>query len=230
MELKGIPLARERWKNTARIVSSRFPPVGLFDKVADPADLEAVYHIEGLTNPRLRAEAQELRLIEPADRLSGPGTTPVMAAFTHPNPAGSRFSDGSFGIYYCARTVGTAIHETRFHRERFLRYSQEAPIMLEMRVYYADIRKSLHDLRAGGKRKSTWLDPDSYDASRKLGRALRDRNSYGALYPSVRDAGGECAAVMRPPALSPARQGEHYGYYWDGRRITHVAKIVPVLY
>ncbi|MHB8454989.1 MAG: RES family NAD+ phosphorylase [Acidiferrobacterales bacterium] len=229
MELKNIPLSRERWKNTARIVSSRFPPVGLFDRVADPADLEIVYYIEGLTNPRLRAEAGDLRLVEPADRLSGPGTTPVMAAFAHPNPAGSRFSDGSFGVYYCARSVETAIHETRYHRERFLQYSAETPIMLEMRVYYADIRKSLHDLRAAGKKRPLWLDPESYVVSRKLGHALKGNHSYGVLYPSVRHAGGECGAVLRPSALSPARQGEHYGYYWDGHRITNVAKIVPVL-
>lgn len=229
MELKEIPLARERWKKTARIVSSRFPPVGLFDRVADPVDLDAVYYIEGLTNPRLREQAGELRLVDPADRVSGPGTTPIMAAFTHPNPDGSRFSDGSYGVYYCARTVETAIHETRFHRERFLRYSAEPPIMLEMRVYYADIRETLHELRGPRKRRPAWLDPDRYDASRKLGRALKDARSYGALYPSVRHPGGECAAVLRPAALAPARQGEHYGYYWDGQHIAKVAKIVPVL-
>ena len=229
MELKDVPLARERWKKTARIVSSRFPPVGLFDRVADPADLEAVYYLEGLTNPRLREEVGELRRVHPEDRMSGPGTTAIMAAFTHPNPDGSRFSDGSYGVYYCARTIETAIHEMRFHRERFLRHSAEAPIMLEMRVYYADIRQSLHDLRGPRRRKPAWLDPDSYAASHKLGRALKGMSSYGVLYPSVRHPGGECAAVLRPSALSPARQGEHYGYYWDGQRIAKVAKLVPVL-
>lgn len=229
MELKSVPLSRERWKKTARIVSSRFPAVGLFDRVADPADLEAVYYIEGLTNPRLREEAGDLRLVDPADRVSGAGTTAIMAAFTHPNPYGSRFSDGSYGVYYCARSVETAIHETRYHRERFLRYSSEAPTMLEMRVYYADIRESLHDLRGPRKLKPDWLNPDSYSAARQLGRAFKDYRSYGMLYPSVRDPGGECAAVLRPPALSPAIQGEHYGYYWDGQRIASVMKLVPVL-
>jgi RES domain-containing protein len=229
MELKDVPLSRERWKKTARIVSSRFPLVDLFDRVADPADLEAVYYIEGLTNPRLREEVGDLQLVAPEDRVSGPGTTAIMAAFTHPNPEGSRFSDGSYGVYYCARSVETAIHETRHHSERFLRYSSEVPTMLEMRVYYADLRESLHDLRGPRKKKPAWLDPDSYAASQKLGRAFKDSQSYGILYPSVRHPGGECAAVLRPPALSPARQGEHYGYYWDGHRITNVAKIVPVL-
>ena len=31
-----------------------------------------------------------------------------MAAFTHLNPEGSRFSDGSYGVYYAAHTLATA--------------------------------------------------------------------------------------------------------------------------
>src|SRR4051794_2233977 len=91
------------WRPAYRLVPSRFPPTGLFDRVADPADLDAVFAIEALTNDRLRDEAGDLRLLPAEERISGPGTTPIMAAFTHLNPEGSRFSDGSFGVYYCAR-------------------------------------------------------------------------------------------------------------------------------
>jgi hypothetical protein len=52
-----------------------------------------------MTNPRLREEAGNLTLVPLEDRVSGPGTTPIMAAFTHLNPEGSRFSGGSFGVY-----------------------------------------------------------------------------------------------------------------------------------
>ena len=43
-----------------------------------------------------------------------------MAAFTHLNPEGSRFSDGSWGVFYAAHSVATAVEETVYHRERFL--------------------------------------------------------------------------------------------------------------
>ena len=43
-----------------------------------------------------------------------------MAAFTHLNPQGSRFSDGSYGVFYCARSRDTAIAETRYHSALFL--------------------------------------------------------------------------------------------------------------
>ena len=51
---------------------------------------------------------------------SAPGCGPIMAAFTHLNPNGSRFSDGSYGVFYCARGRHTAIEETRYHSTLFL--------------------------------------------------------------------------------------------------------------
>ena len=51
------PLTALTWTPAWRLVASRFPPVGLFDRVAAPADLESVFAIESLTNARLRQEA-----------------------------------------------------------------------------------------------------------------------------------------------------------------------------
>jgi len=116
-----IDVARIRWRPSWRIVPSRFPPIQLFERVADPADLEAIAVIESLTNPRLREEIGELGLVPSGDRVSGPGSSVIMAAFTHLNPAGSRFTDGSFGVFYAAADMETAIAETKYHRERFLR-------------------------------------------------------------------------------------------------------------
>src|SRR6185295_1112064 len=123
-----------------RLVPSRFPPVGLFDRVARPQDLEFVLAAESLTNDRLRDEVGELALVPPAERVSGPGSTPVMAAFTHLNPEGSRFSDGTFGVYYAAKDLDTAIAETVYHRARFLARTAEAAGEIDMRVYRADLR------------------------------------------------------------------------------------------
>ena len=90
----------------------RLPPVGLFDRAAAPDDLAIVFAIEALTNDRLRDEAGEISLAPVGDRISGPGTTPIMAAFTHLNPEGSPFTDGSYGAYNAANTIDTAIAET----------------------------------------------------------------------------------------------------------------------
>ncbi|MGY0504295.1 RES family NAD+ phosphorylase [Luteimonas sp. e5] len=215
----ATPLREVVWRPSYRIVSSRYPPVGLFDRVADPADLDAVFLLEGLTNPRLRKSAGELSLVPQARRISGPGTTPIMAAFTHLNPMGSRFSPGSFGVYYAARERETAVAETVYHQQRFLAATREAPIKLEMRCLLADMRGCLHDIRGGWPELH---DPDSYAASQRAGLELRQSGSDGLVYDSVRAAGGECVALFHPDLVAPVRQAEHYHYHWDGTAIAHV--------
>lgn len=215
------PVTRVEWRPSYRIVPSRFPPVGLYDRVADPADLEAVFAVENLTNPRLRQEAGEISLVPPEDRVSGPGTTPIMAAFTHLNPEGSRFSDGTYGVYYACRSLETAVAESRYHREQFLMRTKEGPIELDMRTYLADLSGDLHDIR-GRKDLGAVYDPGDYSAGQALGRELKAANSHGVIYDSVRDPKGECAGVFRAPVLSPCMQGPHFGYIWDGSRITTV--------
>lgn len=209
------------WKPSYRVVPSRFPPVGLYDRVADPADLDAVFAVEGLTNPRLRQEAGDISLVPPEDRVSGQGTTPIMAAFTHLNPEGSRFSDGTYGVYYASRSLDTAVAESRHHRERFLMRTKEGSIELDMRTYLADLAGELHDIR-GRKDLAAIYDPDGYSAGQTLGRRLKALDSHGIAYDSVRNPGGECAGVLRPPVLSPCIQGPHFGYVWDGSKIATV--------
>lgn len=203
------------------MIPSRFPPVGFYDRVADPADLEAVFAVENLTNPRLRQEAGEISLVPQEDRMAGPGASPIMAAFTHLNPEGSRFSDGTYGVYYAARLLDTAIAETRFQRERFLARTRERPIEIEMRTYLADLDAGLHDIRGRTDFRAV-CDPNDYSAGQALSRELKAVNSCGVVYGSVRDPGGECAGVLRPPVLSNCRQGSHFGFLWDGTRISTV--------
>lgn len=219
------PLQRIRWQRAYRIVPSRFPPVGVFDAIADPKDLDALYQIEALTNPRLREEWGELSNVPKEHRVSGPGTTPLMAAFTHVNPEGSRFSDGSYGVLYLAHEFNTAVEETVYHREQFLAATQEPPIDITMRCYVGGVHGSLHDIRGGWKAEH---DPGNYTASRKLGSKLRSDDSNGIVYDSVRCEGGECAALFHPDLASPCVQGKHLIYRWDGGRIAQILEVSAV--
>jgi RES domain-containing protein len=216
-------VSRVEWRPCYRIISSRFPPVGLYERVARPEDLEAVFAIENLTNPRVRQELGEIDLVPPGERIVGEGATPIMAAFTHLNPEGSRFSDGAYGVYYAAHSLDTAIAETRYHRERFLARTKEGPIELDMRTYLAELAADLHDLR-GRTDLADVYDAGSYVAGQRLGAQLKGSGSSGIVYDSVRDPGAECAAVFRPRALSNCMQGPHFGYVWDGSRITAVIR------
>jgi hypothetical protein len=210
-------MARIRWAPSYRLVPSRFPPVGLFDRVARPEDLDAVFAAEALTNDRLRDEAGDLRLVPDAERISGPGTTPVMAAFTHLNPEGSRFSDGTYGVYYAAKEMATAIAESAFHRARFLARTNEPPGEIDMRSYLADIRADLVDLRGYGRKKPDLMSPDTYSASQPFGKSRREEGANGIVYDSVRREGGLCVAIFRPKVVVECKQGPHICFVWDGK-------------
>jgi hypothetical protein len=214
-----IPTTRVDWKPGWRIIPSRFPPIALFERVADPGDLEAVFAIEALTNPRLRDEAGDIRLVAPEDRISGPGTSIIMASFTHLNPEGSRFGDGTFGVFYAANDLDTAVAETRYHRERFMRATHQGRMELDMRVYLVDLMAPLHDLRGRRNDYPLVYHPDDYAAGQQLAASLRRVGANGIAYDSVRRQGGECSAVFRPRFLSNCRQERHLCYVWDGHRI-----------
>lgn len=216
------PLKRIRWSQAFRIVPSRFPPVGVYDRIADPADLDALFALEALTNPRLREEAGALNQVPREHRISGPGSTPVMAAFTHLNPEGSRFSDGTWGVFYAAHNVATAVEETVYHRERFLAATAEPACDIQMRCYRTSVDCRLHDIR--GSRPAVH-DPDSYLASVALARELRTAGSSGIVYDSARHRCGECLAAFQPDVVAPCTQAHHLVYRWDGRRIAQVLEV-----
>jgi hypothetical protein len=226
VDASKVPLRRVSWRPSYRLIPSRYPTVGLYDAIADPADLDVVFAIEALANPRIRDEIGELALVPKEERLTGPGATPVMAAFTHLNPEGSRFSDGSYGVYYAAHSLETSIAEVSHHRAVFLRRTEEPAIDIDLRLVTASVEADLHDLLEGdgaanASRFASVLDPDDYGASQTLGKRLRAAESWGIRYPSVRHAGGECVGIFRPRALRHAKAAAHLALHWDGARITH---------
>lgn len=206
---------------TYRLIPSHFPPIALFENLLDASELEAAYALESLTNDRLQDEAGNITLVAPEDRVSGPGTTAIMAAFTHTGVA-SRFTDGRFGIYYAGLNLETAIAESRFSRSRFLQATNEAPQMLTMRAYQCEVHTQLVDVRADVEVHN----PDSFIYSQAIGRQLKAKNEMGILYRSVRYPGGECMAALRPKALTPpAIQAGHYQFFWDGNSIAHMLTV-----
>ena len=205
------PTRRLRWAPSVRIIPSRFPPIDLFERVADPADLESVLAVEALTNARLRDEVGDLPLVEAEDRVSGPGASFIMAPFTHVYGPGGRYSTKDFGAYYTARSLRTAVAETRYHRERFLRATNEAPIEIGMRVLYADLSATLHDVRGKQQQHAALYESERYDAPQRLAARLRANGSHGVVYDSVRDNGGQCAAVFRPRVLRKLPTGRTSG-------------------
>ena len=218
---RDIATARVDWPQAWRIIASRYPPIHLFERVsANPTVWDALIALESATNPRLRDEIGEISLVAPERRISGPNASWVMASFTHLNPRGSRFSDGSWGVYYAASRIETAIAETVHHFARLADDARDPPRREDMRVLVGKVRATFHDIRTLPRaRRAAVLDPNSYDASRALARGLRETGSNGLIYQSVRHAGGRCIAAFWPDVVGIPIQERHLQYEWDGEKV-----------
>jgi hypothetical protein len=213
----SVPETLLRWRSIARLIPSRFPVAGLFDRVAVPEDLEAVFELEGWTNDRISAEAGLLHNIPRHEWVIGaPMASVVMAAFCHPRAGGGRFSGEDRGAWYAARALDTALAESIYHRTREIGETGAYETRMQLRVYLADVSSRFHDVRSV-RGAAALHHPDRYDASQRLGRSLLDSGSNGVVYRSVRHEGGECLACFRPRLVRNVRVGGHYEYRWEGR-------------
>lgn len=203
-----------------RLIPSRYPTILLFDWAETQEELEEIAALEGLTNDRLQTEYGNIYLVAKADWIGGPGSTPLMAAFTH--PGNSRFADGTYGVYYAADCIGTAVAETKFHRERFLSASKEKACLIQMREYTSNVQKKLVNMCQQNYSEFLHPDPQYYVSSQAFARDMRTNLVWGLYYPSVRNSDGKCVAIFRPPALSIPVQGRHLDYIWNGDGIVEV--------
>ncbi|MEO6422723.1 MAG: RES family NAD+ phosphorylase [Candidatus Nitrotoga sp.] len=227
--MSTYPTTRLKWNPAWRVIPSRFPAVGLFERVASPEDFDALYALEAMTNDRIRDEIGEISLVPPEERLFGPGSTCIMAAFTHLNPQGSRFSDGSYGVLYCACKRDTAIAETRYHAALFMAATQELSMRLQMRLFTVKANGKVADLRQASQSEPRIVDPDDYTYAQSIGRILRAEGVQGILYPSVRHPAGECMAALRTSLLKDCLHAAYLEYNWNGHDIDAVLEVSQVL-
>jgi hypothetical protein len=220
-----VPQSLVRWKGASRLIPSRFPSVGLFDRVADPADLEALFELEDWTNDRISAEVGLLNRIPKDEWVVGrPMASVVMAAYCHPRAGGARFSDAERGAWYAARVLDTAMAETIYHRTREIAEVGNYDTRVQMRLYLSDLSARFHDVRAV-RGTAALYRPDSYSESQRIAKELLEGGSNGIVYRSVRHPGGECIACFRPPLVKNVRVGGHYELRWDGRAEPMVKKM-----
>ena len=213
----AIPVAKICWKPCWRIIPSRYPPVDLFERIAPRKNWENLAQIETLTNERVREKERKVTHVRTEDRVAGPGSSMIMAPFTHPDPSGDTFSDGSFGVCYASDSFETALEWSVRRREEFLRRTSEEPLELQMRVLNMDLEGTFHELR--GKNAQAY---DDHKARRELGTNLREAGSFGIVCDSLLSLTGNSIAIFRPSVLSNCRQERHLSYKWDGVRINSV--------
>jgi len=209
-----------------RLVNSKFPPIAIFDDVADADEFDVLYQIQALTNPRLKNEVGHLELIPRAEIPFGiPGCSYATAPFTHVNPAGSRFSDGRFGVLYLADSIDAALAEVQHHQSLY--WSKVRNLNYE-RFVFRGLSCSFVDAAMKDATSIPMSDPvyapHDYADSHRFGRAIKDAGCPGLRYNSVRMPGSHCWALMTPRPVLSIVQAAHYEMVWN-QHITSVSKI-----
>ena len=208
---------RLRWVPGYRIIRTIYPPVDLFEDIADPADWELLVSAEAKLNPRIRDEIGNLALVPPARRIAGPTASIAMGAFTHVSrDRDSRFSDGGYGVWYCGDRLEVALAETAHHFQLFMRRTAEPPADADFRLLTCAVRGRVEDA------PGDCLGADDWAPGQRFGREARAAGSDGIRYRSVRYPRGFAAAIFWPDCLTlPITQNQQLRYRWDGSRMTH---------
>lgn len=215
-----------KWPNTHRIVRSRFPPIDLFEDIADPADWDAILSAESKTNPRVAESVGMLDLVPEDRRVAGEGASWAMAPFVHTSTdRPSRFTDGSYGVYYAGDCMEVALFETIHHHQKFMAATDEdSGWTSDFRELVGSVDAELHDVTDindfGGL-----FDAKTYAKSQGLAKELRDQYSNGLLYRSVRYPEGMAIALFWPDVAGIPTQGQHFSYFWDGVQVSKVKNL-----
>ncbi|WP_185803092.1 RES family NAD+ phosphorylase [Pontivivens nitratireducens] len=217
------PTRRVVWPRSARIIRSIYPPIDLFEDIADPADWEALASAEAKFNPRIRDSIGDLAKVPVARRVTGPGASWVMAAFVHCSPLRpGRFSDGTYGLYYAGDSTEVAIAETIHHHSKTMLATNEASGWTsQFRELIGSVDADMDDVTG----MADLLDPDNYRPSQVFGAERRAAGSDGITWPSVRYQGGRCIAAFWPDVVPIPTQGAHYAYHWNGSAVDYVKKL-----
>jgi hypothetical protein len=214
----GLALADVRRDMHRNIVSLR-ESQDLFDDLADdPAAWRLAQRVEDEVKPppyRSRTPVID-RPFEDAEWFHAIGWP-----FTHWQA--SRFSDGSYGVWYGSDTVETTVHESAYHWYRGLirdaGFEREA-VVAERKVYSVACAAALLDFRQASLEHPALLHPTDDALCQSVGARIRREGHPGLLIQSVRRPQGENVAVFNPAVLSNPRLDCPLTYRLEGDRIT----------
>ena len=134
----------------------------------------------------------------------------------------SRFSDGSFGVWYGFDTVKTSVYETAYHWfSGFLTDAgfEKEKDMGERNLYEVACDAALVDLRPLATPQSGLMHKTDYSTPQSVGARLHREGHPGLVTASVRHAAGQNYVVLNPDVLSNPRNHGQLTYRLEGHRI-----------
>lgn len=126
----------------------------------------------------------------------------------------SRYSDGSFGVWYGSDSLETTIYETVYHWRNSLLADAgftDAGIRIERRVHHVRCDAALIDLRSLVAEHPMLIDATDYTLTQQLGGRLHREGHPGLVTISARCT-GNVYAILNPAVLSNPRPNCYLTY------------------
>lgn len=200
----NLSLAETHGDLVRNIVSLRVSE-DLFDDLSDdPAAFQSAIDLETKTKPPLFESRTPI-----IDRPFEESSWNAAIGYPFTNWMRSRYSDGSFGVWYGADSVETTIYETAYHwKTGFLADAGflEPGIKIERRIYNVRCDAALIDLRPAITGYPALGDPVDYTLTQQIGARLHREGHPGLISKSARCPAGDVYAVLNPRVLRDPRQ------------------------
>ena len=205
-------------QEVVRNIVSLFESQDLFDDLTDnPAEWLLAQSVEDEVKPHLYRSRTPIidRPFEDAEWFNAIGWP-----FSHWQA--SRFSDGTYGVWYGADSIESTVYESAYHWYRGLLcdagFEREA-VVAERKVYWVTCKAALLDFRKAALAHAELLHPSDYEFTQMVGARIHREGHPGLLIQSVRRPGGESVAVFNPAVLSNPSLSCQLTYRLEGGRI-----------
>lgn len=215
-----LPLVREAFPRTVRLVASARLREAVLTPLADDADeLALLAEIEGATSSRLVAEERGLGALSSDELVHGvPHARFINASFAYAKPREPmRFNPADRGAWYSALAVETCVAEVGHHLTKALADAGDFNAVVEYGEMLASMSGVFVDLRAAAGHPALEPAPEvGYLAGNALAAQARAEGHNGIIYPSVRHTGGTCIAALWPNVVQSVVQGAMVRLTWSG--------------
>jgi hypothetical protein len=134
----------------------------------------------------------------------------------------SRFSDGSFGVWYGCDSTETTVFETAYHWFKgFMGYAgfQQEPVVAKRQVYAVACDAALLNLRPAAAHHPGLVHKADDSCCQSVGARLHRKGHPGLIILSSRHAAGHNYVVLNPAVLSNPQLSCKLTYRLQGPRI-----------
>ncbi len=189
----------------------------LYDDLSlDPNDWALAQRVEGETKPA-SFESQ----VPIIDRPFEEATWASIIEWPFKHWQSSRFSDGSFGVWYASATAQTTIYETVYHWYTGLLadagFAKDG-VAIERKIFKVNCKALLLDLRPACKKYPSLL-ANVYAQTQAIGKRIQGEGHPGLATMSARHKGALNVVTFTPAVLSAPKLSMQVRYLIDGKRV-----------